>query len=120
MKKRHTRLAAKLSEKSSHKFQVGSVIARGNKVLGIGFNKVKTSPQSNHAFKTRHAELDALISCGLEDTRGAVCYVYRRLKDGNCAMARPCPSCETILKERGIKKVYYTDDNHNWKEETYV
>jgi deoxycytidylate deaminase len=114
------RLARKLSEKSEHKFQVGAVIVKGNKVLGIGFNKVKTSPQSIHPWRTRHAECDALISCGLENTVGATAYVYRLLKNGSGAMSKPCESCEKMLKTRGIKKVYYTSPvESGWETEDY-
>lgn len=119
MKKKAMRLAAKLSEHSCHKYQVGAVIIMGNKILGLGFNQVKTHTKSTHSFKTLHAETAALIDAGLGDTRGAVCYVYRRLKDGTGAMAKPCPSCSNMLKERGIKRVYYTTSDNAWTGEYY-
>ena len=31
-------------------------------------------------------------------------FVYRELKDGSIAMARPCPSCMALIKDLGIKK----------------
>ena len=34
-------------------------------------------------------------------------FVYRELKDGSIAMARPCPSCMALIKDLGIKKIYY-------------
>lgn len=119
MKKKAMRLAAKLSEHSEHKYQVGAVIMRGNRILGLGFNQVKTHPKSTHPFKTCHAETVALLQCQREDTKGATCYVYRRLKDGTASMSRPCPSCEAMLKERGINTVYYTTSNNAWVKEKY-
>ena len=35
-------------------------------------------------------------------------YVYRELRDGSLAMARPCASCEHALRRLGIRDVYYT------------
>ena len=34
--------------------------------------------------------------------------VYREDGDGNPVLAKPCENCQTIMKEFGIKKVYYS------------
>lgn len=38
-------------------------------------------------------------------------YLYREYKDGSLAPSRPCPSCMAMLKDFGIKKVYYTTED---------
>lgn len=38
-------------------------------------------------------------------------YVYRETKDGKKALAKPCLSCETALRELGIRRVHYTGNN---------
>lgn len=38
-------------------------------------------------------------------------YLYREHKDGSTAMARPCPSCMAMLKDFGVKYIYYTTED---------
>lgn len=38
-------------------------------------------------------------------------YLYREYKDGSLAPSRPCPSCMAMLKDFGIKKIYYTTED---------
>lgn len=37
--------------------------------------------------------------------------VVRLLRDGNLAMAKPCPNCERALKRHRVKKVFYSTEN---------
>lgn len=116
MKNKYFKLAKKLSFKSDYCHQLGAVVVKKNKVLGIGFNKPhKTSPKSLHPFKTVHAELDAILDCNRKAVKGSVIYVYREFKDGTPANSKPCQYCEIMLKRAGIKKVFYTD-NGQYKE----
>jgi deoxycytidylate deaminase len=89
--------------------QLGCVIVKGNKVLSIGYNKLKTHPISCTPYQTIHAEMDAVIKAGRE-CEGAVAYVYREHKDKNrsLALARPCSACQKVLYAAGIKRVYFT------------
>ena len=116
---RHQRLlslAKKLSLKSNHHTHIhGCVIAKGNKVLGTGFNTLKTHPASPHNWKSIHAEFMAVLSANF-NVRGATVYVFRQQKDGSPAMSRPCSSCWKYLKDQGVKNVVYTFEG-NFKEE---
>ena len=38
-------------------------------------------------------------------------YLYREYKDGKLAASRCCPSCMALLKELGVKKIYYTTED---------
>lgn len=116
MKTRYFDLAKKLSHKSEHKFKLGAVIVKGNRVMGIGYNSTKTHPKAKTRFKTLHAEHDALLDTGLNDVKGATAYVYRETKDGCPACAKPCPACQEIFKTAGIKKVYYSVENYPYWE----
>lgn len=101
-------LAKQASHKSDHdRYQMGCVIAKGNKVLGIGHNVTKTHPKSPHKFKTIHAEFMASINAGY-DIEGATVYVFRQLKDGTPSMAKPCEDCWRFLNECGVKEVIYS------------
>jgi len=76
----------------------------------------KTHPlQAKHACKTSkpdkiylHAEIAALVKC---HKMPHTLYVFRFLRDGNMALAKPCPVCDLALREAGVKKVIYTSDS---------
>ncbi len=103
-------IARKVSKTGDYKFRHGTVIAKGSRVLGLGINSTKTHPKSNSRFKTVHSEHQALINAGLTEIQGATAFVYRETRDGTVAMSKPCSSCAKLLKEAGIKKVYFSTD----------
>jgi deoxycytidylate deaminase len=108
MKLKYFELARKLSKLSEHHHQIGAVIVRKNRVLGVGFNKPrKTHTKSNNAYRTVHAELAAILAAQ-EDLTGTVVYVYREFKDGSPNLAKPCKYCQLLIKQAGIKRVFYT------------
>ncbi len=112
MKTRYFDLAKKLSTKSDHHtHKLGCVIARGNRVAGIGFNKLKTTPKSNHPYKSIHAELDAIMNTNPTHLVGADLYIYRETKSGELATAKPCQYCQQLIKMIGIRRVFYTSKN---------
>ena len=46
---------------------------------------------------------------------GGILYVARvARKDFSLKMARPCQMCQVRIKSKGIKKVYYTINDHQW------
>lgn len=105
-------IAKQLSRKSSYKYRVGAVVVRSGKPIGFGFNKPqKTHPKSSNEFRTIHAELDAMIGLSREEISGADLYIFREHKDGHIALARPCDHCLALIREYGIRRIYYTIDN---------
>jgi deoxycytidylate deaminase len=109
-------LAKKASKRSNHRdHKIGCVIVKGNKILGVGFNVLKTHPHSPHKHKSTHAEFMAVVSSGYEVSR-ATAYIFRQQKNGTPAMSRPCESCFRYLTESGIKKIVYTFEG-SFKEE---
>ena len=110
-KKKYMDLARKLSYKSTHpKHKLGATIIKGSKILGLGFNKLRTDPLSPTPFHQIHAELDALNDKDTKDFRGSKIYVYRKLQNGEQALAKPCIYCQKELKRRGVKECIYTED----------
>jgi pyrimidine deaminase RibD-like protein len=107
------KLARNISKFSDHRVKVGCVIAN-KKPISAASNKDKTHPKyadPDHSVRSStHAEVRAIINCGVEDLTGAIAYVYREYKDGRPGLAKPCNSCLDILRERGIKRVYYSID----------
>lgn len=101
-------LAKQASRKSGHdQYRMGCVIAKGNKLIASGHNINKTHPKSPHKFKTIHAEFMAAHNAGYE-IEGATVYVFREIKDGTPAMAKPCEDCWRFLYECGVKEVVYS------------
>lgn len=113
-----------------------AVIVRGGNVLSVGFNSTAVNSfvirmaekygPSNKPCNT-HAEMDAIQQVRYKvDLTGAKMYVARircheeyALRRSNpsmrelLAMARPCVICESMCREYGIKRTYYTiDDEH--------
>lgn len=109
MKMKFFQLAKQLAKKSLYHHQIGAVVVKKNKPIGLGWNKPhKTHPLSSNAFKTVHAELDAILGLSREELRHADIYVYREYKSGSPATSRPCPHCKELLRSVGIKNVYFT------------
>jgi len=88
------------------------------RILSIGKNSyVKTHPkQALHAAKVGrpekiflHAEMDAIIRCK-NLSRASKILVSRVSKKGKYVNAKPCPVCESAIKEAGIKNVEWTCD----------
>ena len=120
MKLKYFDLARKLSVKSTHhQHKLGCVIVKKNKIVGVGFNEVKTHTQSPHPYKMLHAEISALLWNSYKDLEGSEAYVYRERKDGKLALAKPCSACESALRVAKIKKVYYSSET-GYQEINYV
>jgi tRNA(Arg) A34 adenosine deaminase TadA len=109
MKVKYFAIAKKLSNKVSYHHKIGAVVVWKNRPIGMGWNDpFKTSPRSNNPYFTIHAELRAIINAG--DCKGADIYIFREFKDGTLANSKPCMFCQQLLKEAGIKNVYYTSN----------
>lgn len=85
------------------------------RIIAIGKNSYqKTHPlQSKYAIKSGlpekiylHAEIAAIIK-SKEPSKIFQIHVERYI-DGNPALAKPCPVCQTALDDMGISNVTYT------------
>lgn len=118
MKNKFFDLAKKLSYKSDHRqHKIGGVLVKKSKIISVGFNKLRTHTKSNNPWKSVHCEFDVILGCTKEELAGSSIYIYRQHQDGSSANSKPCKYCAMLIKESGIKKVYYTDDN-SYKEYT--
>lgn len=116
-------VARAMARTSKHpRFSVGAALVSGGQVISVGVNMEKTHPMQKKYNKYRnfskplhhnlHAEMDAIIQGlqQLEDTKNVKVFVYRETKDGEKAMARPCPACMAALKDHGVFELYYSTD----------
>jgi tRNA(Arg) A34 adenosine deaminase TadA len=92
-------------------------------IISIGKNSYKkTHPyQAFHAQKVGlpekmfcHAEISAILKCkSLKKQHLAhTIKVSRFTKNGEEAMAKPCPICQSAIDEIGIKNIIYTQSRH--------
>lgn len=56
-------------------------------------------------------EIHAEVRACKKLTPGSVLYIARILKSGEFALARPCKNCIRVLKNKSIKKVYFSINN---------
>ena len=119
MKPRFVELAKRAARHSQHSMRVGAVVARKNQVLSLGFNQpTKTHPKSRNEFARIHAELDAILGVPLDALRGTSVYVVRLTKTNLLASSHPCKDCMNLLREVGVRKVFFVDDKRAIQEES--
>lgn len=122
--------AKAVSELSDFKQQhIGCVAVSGHKIISSGYNSCKTNPMQKrlniHRFEadtpaTIHSELACLLPLIKRkdiDFSNVTLYIYREYKSGDLALARPCASCEALIKSLGIRNIYYTGNNSYINEE---
>ena len=116
--------AKAVSKLSDHKrYKIGAVVVMNHRIISSASNSdSKTHPLQKKYDKyrftedgdhKRHAELGALVPLIHEnmDLSSASMYVYREHKDNGLGMARPCKSCMQLIKDVGIKKIFYTTED---------
>lgn len=106
---RGIRAATNAAEFSTEKYLVGAAIYFGARLISIGWNSKKTSPNCESIFNWHHAETAALVGLSRKDLSRATIYVVRLKKSGVLGMAKPCLGCQRALRASGIRRVYYTD-----------
>lgn len=113
--KRHSAfldLAKYYASLSNAKKQHGAIVVKGNRILGIGYNKNKNNPKyiSEEHIKrhsSRHAEWEAMRDANW-NVKGAILYVARVNRQGETRNSEPCFLCKEKIEEMKIKKVIYT------------
>lgn len=126
-------------ESDFNNFHIGCVVVYKKHIIASACNSNKTSPVQKKYNKVRnfnksskpvkhslHAEVRALslIPYPLQQTinwREVSVYVYRicngkRLGQG---LARSCPGCMAALRDKGIRKLFYSTDDGYCLEELF-
>ncbi len=98
-------------------FHVAAILRRGGNIVRVGINSFKTHPRFMRTYPDgssaahMHAEMDVLRFA----QPGDELEVMRFLKCGDFGMAKPCKYCSKYIREAGISRVRYTDNEGNWK-----
>ena len=97
-------------------FRLGSVLVNKNCIISVGNNSYKTHPLLKYRteWPFLHAEQHAIIKRGLDNCEGLDLYVVRILKNLSYAISYPCTVCKVLIKEVGIRNVYYIDVKGNF------
>jgi deoxycytidylate deaminase len=98
-----------VSKKSKYRIQMSCIILDHGRMIGKGYNQIKSHPRWSYGLKTTiHAECSAIINTRKRRVYGTIAFIYRETRRGKPALARPCENCMKELKEFGIKKVIYS------------
>lgn len=111
---------ATYSSSSRSAVKIGCILVYGHKIISSGYNSDKTNPLQKKYNSLRfsadtphklHAEMSALIPVmnnkDINFSRVKL-FIYRETADHHLANSRPCKSCMKLLKDLGIKNIYYT------------
>ena len=115
--------AKAMSELSNYKqHHLGCVAIYGHKIISSGYNSNRTNPTQKKLNACRFTEetphtVHSEVSCLLPligrrdiDFSRVQLYIWRNHADGTPGLARPCKSCMQLIKELGIRHVYYTNN----------
>lgn len=95
-----------------------------NHLLSFGVNSNKTSQTQNHYRRKvmgneikwecdkTHAEIAAIkkIDIQFNDFKNLELLIVSKKKNGKFRCARPCEICSYLIREKGIRKIYYTNE----------
>ena len=73
----------------------------------------KRYSNSRETYHEIHAEVDLVIHSKVIPER---INVVRFFKDGTPTMAKPCIHCQNFLRQKGVKRVRYTNWEGDWEE----
>jgi len=85
--------------------RVGAALFKGSVLVATSRNSHKSHPDST-CF-TQHAEFRSLLGKE-EDLSGYRLYVARLTRTHKVSYAKPCDECQKLIRERSLKKVFYT------------
>ena len=111
------RWAGRVAFSSEHPIhRLGAVLLQGGNLISSGHNKNRTHPKSPHKFCI-HAEVDVLLQNRFGLLEGLTMYVVRITRGGQWATSKPCGKCWIMMREYGVEKVVYIDENGHIKKE---
>lgn len=112
---------AKLSD--FPRVKVGAIAVYKHHIISSGHNTKKTAPiqkkynqyrfsdDTPHCVHAEVACLKPLIGRNDIDFKHVDLYIYRSGKKDTLLLARPCLSCMQLIKDLGIRSIYYTNEN---------
>ena len=97
------------AKKSIMNSKHGSVLFKGKDVLGVGFNYIKSDNKDQTRPISIHSEKDCLKGIRFDKLINADVLNVRLNKSFNLTYSAPCKGCRSLLRRKGIRKVYWFD-----------
>ena len=104
-----------------HRIKIGAVIVHRRDIIAVAANEPKSHPKQyelnklqymdknfDHCQHYLHAEMKCILRCKDTDLSRARIYIYREDMQGNLAICRPCIACMTMIRNVGIREIFYT------------
>lgn len=102
-----------------HKAKVAAVLVKNNKIIAAKTNVGCKGQKPTPYLYGTCAECRVLKNppkCAILDS---TLYVARVKNDNTLGLAKPCPLCEAMIRNRKVKEVYYTTDENTWNHIKY-
>ena len=98
------------------KFRLGAVLVYKNSIVSVGTNSYKTHPlmSKRTEWPYLHAEQHAIIRAGVDHCEGLDLYIARVKKNNALALSKPCNVCAELIRDVGIKNIYYSTDTEEF------
>lgn len=92
-------------------FKLGAVLFDKGVIVSAKGNCTKTHPALRYytPWPILHAESRAILSHGLDNCHNLELMVVRINQTGDLTMSKPCKVCQELIKDVGIKRVWYSD-----------
>ena len=87
----------------------GSVLFKGKDILGTGFNYIKSDNKEKSRPISIHSEKDCIKCIRFDKLIGADILNVRLNKSENLTFSAPCKGCRSLLRRKGIRKVFWFD-----------
>ena len=102
----HLRKAIKIAQKSNHQaFSHSALLIRGGNIVASASN-----------WSWSHAEKRILAKTWDSVQKGSVLLSIRITATKKLACGKPCPACEKLIRESGIKRVFYSTSERTIEE----
>ena len=92
-------------------------LIKKSKIQIIGWNKKRGHPCcQKHPYPenvTIHAELDVILKAHTEDYTRMTLAVVRIDRNGKIRNSKPCPGCQSVINQVGIKDLWYSSEEDN-------
>lgn len=121
--KRVSELSTYSNTHTKSRVKIGCVVVQGHQIISSGYNSNKTNPlqqkynrlrfdeDSPHKMHAEVAALSPLINNRSIDFSKVKLFMYREKMDHTLGKSRPCKSCMALIKDLGIRDIYYTTDD---------
>ena len=99
--------------RNGRSFRLGAILFdKKGRVVRSATNSYKSHPRllNYSSYPFLHAESACVLKQGLDNCDSLSLMVVRVLRDGTFADAKPCASCQKLLLDTGVNKVYYSDN----------